>query len=71
MTTMHWKDFHHFHAPDLHHAAERFDHLLHDYRFWIALAVAVYLVLMAAAVMLGGRESGGELPETLPFMYGY
>jgi hypothetical protein len=36
----------HLHKPDWYKLGVRFDHLIHDPRFWAVLALAVLLILM-------------------------
>ena len=61
----------HPHKPDWHTLGIRFDHMIHDPRFWAALALAVLLGAMILATILS--ESTGGTPKepiypTYPYM---
>lgn len=47
----------HIHKPDWHTVGLHLDHLIHDPRFWAALALAVLLALMVLTTIFAG--SGG------------
>jgi hypothetical protein len=57
----------HIHKPDWYKMGVRFDHLIHDPRFWVGIALAALLVLMMLGVILGTPRGGGTTgPHTFP-----
>ena len=57
----------HIHKPDWYKMGVRFDHLIHDPRFWVGIALAVLLIVMALGVIFGVPRGGGTTaPYTFP-----
>ncbi|MEN8127680.1 MAG: hypothetical protein ABFR90_07725 [Planctomycetota bacterium] len=64
---MHMPGWMHFHKPDWHVVGMRMDHLVHDPRFWAAVALAVLLGLMILTTILAEPGSGEtSMPQTFP-----
>lgn len=57
----------HIHKPDWYKMGVRFDHLIHDPRFWVAVVVAVLLGVMVLMALWGLPDSGRPIsPHTFP-----
>jgi hypothetical protein len=57
----------HIHKPDWYKMGVRFEHLVHDPRFWVGIALAVLLGLMALGAIFGNSDSGRAIsPHTFP-----
>jgi hypothetical protein len=61
----------HMHKPDWYKLGVRFDHLIHDPRFWVGIALAVLLGLMVLGVIFGTPGGGTTRPHYFPvYPYG-
>ena len=60
----------HYHMPTRHDVAIRWDHMIHDERFWpIMLALLLILAFVAIAIWAGmTAESEVEVVPTYPFL---
>jgi len=56
----------HMHKPDWYKLGVRFDHLIHDPRFWVGIALAVLLGLMALGAFWGPPGGRDTVPRTFP-----
>ena len=65
-THMHMPGWMHLHRPNWHAIGMRLDHLVHDPRFWAALALAVLLTLMILVTIFAKSEGGTTMPHTFP-----
>ncbi|MBC8378038.1 MAG: hypothetical protein H8E62_02590 [Planctomycetes bacterium] len=63
---MHTPGWVHRHKPDWHTMGIRLDHLVHDPRFWAALALAILLGAMIAATILTKSIGGTPVVPTYP-----
>lgn len=66
---IHRPNWMHLHKPDWHTVGVRLDHLVHDPRFWAAVALAVLLGMMIMTMILsGGGSSGPYRTPIYPYM---
>jgi len=56
----------HMHKPDWHSAGVHFGHLIHDPRFWAALALVVLLGLMILASIMTKSTGAPITPRSYP-----
>ncbi len=62
----------HIYKPDWYKMGVRFDHLIHDPRFWAAVAVAVLVALIVLGAIFGSSRGGVPSPHSLPvYPYGF
>lgn len=56
----------HIHKPDWYKLGVRFDHLIHDPRFWAGIALAVLLGLVVLGAIFGASRGEATGPYTFP-----
>ena len=61
----------HMHMPNRHDMALKFGHIVHDDRFWVVMALVIFMgILLAAAIWASLQgESSGQLKDIAPFPY--
>jgi hypothetical protein len=65
---VHKPDWIHIHKPDWHLFGTRLEHLVHDPRFWAAVAFVVILgAMIALAILSPGRGTGTPLAPIYPY----
>ena len=65
MAHMHKPDWVHWHKPNWHTLGIHLDHIVHDPRFWAALALAILLGLMILTTIFA--KSQGQMTPTYPY----
>ena len=69
---LHMPGWMHIQKPDWHNVGVRFEHLIHDPRFWAVLALSVLLILMILSTLFAQKTNMmtttpmGPIPYTLP-----
>ena len=67
MAHMHKPHWVHWHKPDWHTVGTHLDHIIHDPRFWAALALVILLGAMIVAAFFT-KPSGNPVMPTYPYM---
>jgi len=63
---MHTPGWMHMHKPNWHTVGVRFDHMIHDPRFWAVLALAALFGLMVLAAILSESTGGTTMTPIYP-----
>ena len=58
----------HLHKPDWHIIGMRFDHIIHDSRFWAGLALVILVALMIVTMILFKPSGGITANPSYPYM---